>query len=311
MKRKSKKKDFGKMIITVLVLFAVFMYNEFILENDNKSLDEDTSDVLESDESSVQLKVDGNFNVYYFNVGQADSILIENNGSYMLIDAGNNADGKKLVNYFNDMGIEKFDYVIATHAHEDHIGGMDNIINNFEVDKFYMPDVVTTSKTFEDVIIALEDNKVGLTTPNIGDTFTFGGCYFTVLYLSDDDSDLNDTSIVVRGVYGDTSFLFMGDATGNAEATMLNKTIDSDVLKVGHHGSRYSSTLDFLNKVTPEYAIVSVGVGNSYEHPHDEALTRLENIGAKVYRTDNDGTILVTSDGENISVQTLDVNLNG
>ena len=305
-----KKRTRFLFIFMVVIAFA-FVYannSEEISNTINESL-EDLTPVDVTD--SVKLKVDGNLNVYYFDVGQADSILLENNGEFMLIDAGNNADGENLVNYFKELGIEKFEHVIATHAHEDHIGGMDDVINNFEVKNFYMPDVVTTSKTFEDLITALENNSVILQTPEIGDLLILGGCKLEVLHLDNDNEDLNDTSIVVRGLYGNTSFLFMGDATSNVEKNILNSNIDSDVLKVGHHGSKYSSMVKFLNKVTPLYSIISVGEDNSYGHPYKSTITKLEDIGSKVYRTDIDGTIVVSSDGEKIEINTLDTELDG
>ena len=174
-----------------------------------------------------------------------------------------------------------------------------------------MPDVVTTTKTFEDLIIALENNNVKVDTPNIGDIFLFGGCKFEVLHLDDDESDLNNTSIVLRCLYGNNSFLFMGDATSVVEKEILNSNIDSDVLKVGHHGSRYSSSVNFLKKVTPKYSIISVGEDNSYNHPHSVTFTKLEDVDSNVYRTDNDGTILVTSDGKDIKLEKMDLSLNG
>ena len=299
-------KNTKKFIIILLLLVVGYFYDS--LGNDLTSGDKK---VFKDNENDVQLKVDGSLNVYYLDVGQADSILLENNGSYMLIDAGNNNDGVKLVKYFKDMGISEFEYVIATHAHEDHIGGMDDILNSFLVKNFYMPDVVSTSKTFEDVIIALEDKNMVFDTPEIGYKFTFGGSDFEVLHVGVEGEDLNDTSIVVRGVYGDNSFLFMGDATSNVEKKILNKNIDSDVLKVGHHGSKYSTSISFLKKVTPDVAVISVGEGNSYEHPHDVTMNNLNKNDVDVYRTDVDGTIMVTTDGVSFNVEKLEVNLNG
>ena len=298
------------LFIFFVVIAWGFIY-AYIQENNPKSEDEVTKTTVGSINDAVKLTVEGNLNVYYFDVGQADSILLENNGKYMLIDAGNNADGEPLVEYFNDLGIESFEYVIATHAHEDHIGGMDDVINNFEVKNFYMPDVVTTSKTFENLLDALESRSVAFQTPEIGSLFVFGGCKFEVLHVGTESDDLNDTSIIVRGLYGNNSFIFMGDATSNVEEKLLNDNIDSDVLKVGHHGSKYSSTVSFLKKVTPQYAIISVGKNNSYGHPHDVTFSKLNDVGAKIYRTDEDGTIIVSSDGENVTFKTVDTELDG
>lgn len=298
--------------IVIVVLVWGFIYAE-IQEGKKKNVskDENKLEVVGGINDAVKVATKGDLSVYYFDVGQADSILLTNNDKYMLIDAGNNADGKNIVNYLKKLGIKKLDYLVATHAHEDHIGGMDDIINSFDIGVFYMPDVVTTTKTFEDLIVALENNNVKVDTPNIGDIFLFGGCKFEVLHLDDDESDLNNTSIVLRGLYGNNSFLFMGDATSVVEKEILNSNIDSDVLKVGHHGSRYSSSVNFLKKVTPKYSIISVGEDNSYNHPHSVTFTKLEDVDSNVYRTDNDGTILVTSDGKDIKLEKMDLSLNG
>ena len=309
--KKKVKKQVRKLLLLIIILVIGFLYSKFEKNNVIKENSNSVQTVVQEGSSSVF--GDESLNVYYFDVGQADAILLEINNQYMMIDAGNNADGPLLVDYMKKLGVEKIDYLVATHAHEDHIGGIDNIINAFTIDKFYMPDVVTITKTFEDVIIALEDKNVGIDVPNIGDSFNFGLMEFEVLYLGDDDSNLNETSIVLRGVYGDNSFLFTGDATDNCESVILkNKSfIDSDVLKIGHHGSRYSSSVDFLKKVTPKYAIISTGIGNSYDHPHQEAISRLENIGTEIYRTDINGTIVVSSDGRNISVSTIKSEVDG
>ena len=298
--------------ILIVVLVWGFIYAE-IQEGKKKNIskEENKINIADGMNDAVKVVTKGNLDVYYFDVGQADSILLANDDKYMLIDAGNNADGKNIVNYLKKLGVKKIDYLVATHAHEDHIGGMDDVINSFDIGTFYMPDVVTTTKTFEDLIIALEDNNVKVDTPNIGDIFLLGGCKFEVLHLDDDESDLNNTSIVLRGLYGNNSFLFMGDATSEVEKEILNSNIDSDVLKVGHHGSRYSSSVNFLKKVTPKYSIISVGEDNSYNHPHSVTFTKLEEVLSSVYRTDIDGTIFVTSDGKDIKIEKMDLSLNG
>lgn len=249
--------------------------------------------------------------IYYLDVGQADSILIRNNEKNVLIDAGNNEDGKKLVEYFQNLNITEFDYVIGTHAHEDHIGGMDDIIKNFDINHFYMPDALTTTKTFEEVLDALDENGVTFETPAIEDKFNVSDCYFEVLSIGNNEENLNSTSIVLMMNYGKKKFLFTGDIESETEQTLLNKNIKTDVLKVAHHGSGGSTTSKFLQKVNPEYAIISVGQNNSYNHPHNEALNRLNKNNVKIYRTDIDGTILLTSDGTNIEFESIVTDTNG
>ena len=244
-------------------------------------------------------------------VGQADSILIQDNDTYMLIDAGNNEDGEKLVSYFQSLGIESFQYVIGTHAHEDHIGGMNDIIDNFNIGTFYMPDAITTTATFESVLDSLEAKNIAFQTPSIDSIFKLGNATIDVLYVGTDDSDLNNTSIVLKLTYGNISILFMGDAEKEVETIIEKKDISADVLKVGHHGSNTSSSKTFLEKVNPSYAIISVGTGNSYGHPSNTTIQNLENLNTKIYRTDESGTIIMTTDGTNITFQTIQTNTNG
>lgn len=299
-------------LFRIIIGFCILLYVVFgtsFLDN----IKESTASIANISETEVtkKVEVDGNLNVYFIDVGQADSILITNNEHNMLIDAGNNEDGKKLVDYFKNIGITSFDYVVGTHPHEDHIGGMDDIINNFDISTFYMPDVITTTKTFEDVLDVLEAKNMSIEVPKIGDDFNLGNAKIEVMYAGDDTNDLNDSSIVLRLTYGNNSFLFTGDATSNVEKQILKKNINSDVLKLGHHGSQYSSTNDFLDAVKPRYAVISVGKNNSYGHPNNETLNKLNNRNIKINRTDQDGTIIFTSDGENISVETVKTDTNG
>ena len=251
--------------------------------------------------------------IHFVDVGQGDCILISKNNEHILIDAGNNEDGPLLVEYFKELGIKKFKYVIATHAHEDHIGGIDHVINNLELGHYYMPDVITTTKTFEDVLDALLAKKKAFETPNIGDKFKLSDTEFEVLYLGSDKSDLNNTSIVLKLTYKNTTYLFMGDATDKVEKILINegKDLESDVLKVGHHGSQYSSTAAFLKQVSPRYAVIQVGQDNDYDHPKQITIDKLEKLKTLTYRTDKHGTIILTSDGDNISFETIKTNTNG
>lgn len=303
MTKKQKKKLLEAILVIIITIISIYF-------TDSEEPKQVTSQNRETEEV-INISDNNNLKVHYIDVGQADSILIEQNNEYMLIDAGNNEDGKKLVKYFKDLGINNFKNVIATHAHEDHIGGMDDIINNFSVENFYMPEAITTTKTFEDVLDALENKQVAFQTPKIDEELKFAKTKLKVLNLENDESDLNDTSIVVRLKYGTTSFLFMGDASSNIEKKILNKDIKSDVLKTGHHGSRYSNSLTFLKKVEPTYAIISVGEANSYNHPHTEIINRLNNLNIKTYRTDKDGTIIAESNGTIINFSTKKTDTNG
>ena len=290
----------NKTLISFLSFAAIILYT--LLSNDEITIEKEENKKTDSNNTDV-VKVE------YIDVGQADAILIENNKKYMLIDAGNNEDGDLLVNYFKDKNITDFEYVVATHPHEDHIGGMDNIIKNFNITNYYMPDCYTTTKTFEELLDALEEKNLSFETPDIDFEFRLGDALFRVLYTGTDKSDLNNTSIVLRMTYKDVSFMFTGDATNVTEKKILAKDLQSDVLKVGHHGSQYSTSDEFLDKVNPKYAIISVGTGNVYDHPKDITLNKLK--GIEVHRTDKEGTIRVISDGKNIDIETFKTNTNG
>ena len=296
-----------KIIIGLVILIVVTIQGNLF---DNVS--NATASINDSTKSDkIDAKVKENFSVSFIDVGQADSVLIRNGNYNMLIDAGNNEDGEKLVNYFKSLGIEEFTYVFATHPHEDHIGGMDDIINNFKIDNYYMSNKLSTTKTFMDVLDALDGRNLKYTVPNKGDTLKFGDANIKVIYPGDDKSNINDSSIVLKITYGKNSFLLTGDATSNVERKIYNEDIKSDVLKVAHHGSSYSSIDVFLDKVKPYYAVISVGKNNIYNHPSNKTLEKLNKRNIKVYRTDLDGTIVFISDGDNLSVKVLKTDTNG
>ena len=305
-----KHKKYRKILYIVLSIL-VFIAIEFfdIAPNDLKTSIKDL-DQKNKVEKKV-LQTDGNLTVSFLNVGQADCIYIHHKDHSMLIDAGNNEDGKYLVDYFQSLGIEKFDYVVGTHPHEDHIGGLDDMIRAFSVNAVYMPKIATTTKTFEDVLNAVKEKNLKIATPTIGDTFSLGDAVLEVISVHNDASDLNDSSIVLHLTYGKVSYLFTGDASSKVEKEILEKDISSDVLKVGHHGSEYSSNLDFLKKVNPKYAIISVGKDNIYDHPRLETLEKLESLNVEIYRTDELGTITTVTDGENIKISYKETNTNG
>ena len=241
--------------------------------------------------------------VRYLDVGQADSILVQSEGINMLIDAGTNSSGQTVVKDLEDLGVTKIDYLIGTHPHEDHIGGMDDIIKNFDIGIIYMPKIQTNTKTFEDVLDAVSEKDLKITSPKKGDEFEVGGARCEIMTdRIEDTSNLNLSSIVIRMTYGTQSFLFMGDAEKENEET--RQWPQTTVLKVGHHGSSTSSSTQFLNEVQPQISVISVGKDNKYGHPTKTTINKLDKIKTKIYRTDESGTITITSDGKKCIVTT-------
>lgn len=240
--------------------------------------------------------------IHFIDVGQADAAVVLCDGSAMMIDGGNIGDSQLIFSYLkNTLSLTHVDAMIATHPHEDHIGGLPAALNAVTVGSIYSPVADYDSETFGNL---KKYATCGITVPVIGDNFQLSGATVTIVNVTDTEYEsVNDWSIVARIDYGDTSFLFTGDASTLAEYDMITSGIDldCDVLKVGHHGSASSSTAQFLDAVSPKYAVISVGAGNSYGHPTDEALYRLSCVGAIVYRTDQCGTIVCRSDGKTIS----------
>ncbi len=244
--------------------------------------------------------------VHYLDVGQGDSIFIEMPDSHtMLIDAGVSGEGESIESYINDCGYTSIDYLVATHPHSDHIGSMEYVVESMEIGSIYMPNAVTTTKTYEKLLTAIDDKDYKITSAKAGMNI-IDEENFTVDIIGPeiiDESNLNNSSIIIKMTYGNRSFLFIGDAE-EEELDTITADMSADVLKVGHHGSRTSTTEDFLYEVNPEYAVISCGKENSYGHPHEEAISLLNQFGVTYYRTDEQGTIIITSDGDNINVET-------
>lgn len=332
-KKKFLNKKMKKTLVSILVLAILFVLAEFgVLEKiDNAIANTGLADVVDTSDTSTvstipQVKenveiiekvseniiVDSNkLNIIFLDVGQADSQLILYKGKSILIDAGNSNDGEYIVNGIKGLGIERLDYVIGTHVHEDHIGGMHEIIDSFEIGKFYLPyNTTSTSNYYKKLLTSLTNKELGITEAIIGDKIAIEDISFEIMSVDNQEPEnANLSSIVLELTYGDMKYLFMGDAEKeNEEARNWN---DVDVLKVGHHGSNTSSTEIFLNQVLPEISVISVGERNSYELPKSKILKRLEKIGSTIYRTDKDGTLQIISDGKTNEIVKIDISFDG
>lgn len=244
--------------------------------------------------------------VHFLDIGQGDCAIVLCDGQSMVIDGGPGGANAKLYTYIRrTLKLRHFDYVISTHPHVDHVHGLATVLNAAQVEVVLTPVLKWDSRAFNNMLKYAAKQGTPVVVPNEGDTWQLGGATVTILHCWPEAIDAgrtNDSSIVLRIDYGQTSFLFTGDAEDWSEYMMIDAGVDlkADVLKVAHHGSRFSSTMEFLHEVNPQYAVISVGKNNTYGHPHEELLERLKEIGAKVLRTDELGTIVMKSDGETI-----------
>lgn len=293
-KRKSHKALSSIAVIIVLLLVAWQFITKYAPKTEPPS----------APTSSDKLLV-----VEFLDVDQADcELFFLPDGKILLIDAGDRGDGDEIVDYLKAKGIEKIDYLIATHPHADHIGGMSDVVNFFEIGQIFAPKVasddVPTSKTYEEFITSVKNKGMKLNRAKPGTTLFEGQDYKAECFApnSDDYDELNDYSVAVKLSYGIHSFLLTGDAEALSEREMINAgfNLDSDVLKLGHHGSSSSSSDAFLRAVTPKYAVISCGEDNDYGHPHTETVNALKRLHGleKTLRTDIDKTVIFTADGK-------------
>lgn len=242
--------------------------------------------------------------IHFLDVGQADAAILQCGDEVMMIDGGESSESSLIYSYLTKtLGITRIDYMIATHPHADHIGGLSGALNACSVEVVYSPVTSYDSKQFSSLVKYTQKQGRNLTVPEVGDSFTFGDAQVQFLSPSQTYSNINDCSIVVRITHGSNTFLFAGDAEWDAEHDMLLSGYDlsATVLKVGHHGSDTSTSYVFLREVMPQYAVISCGEGNSYGHPTEAVLSRLRDAGTQLFRTDLQGDIVCVSDGNELT----------
>lgn len=280
-------------------LSIAIIFTSIALTSCSKSADSSISNLTET--SALR--------IHYIDVGQGDAILIQVNHKNFLIDSGPSDSQSKILGYLKNLDINKFDYILATHPHEDHIGNMTAIIKKYEITTFLAPKVTTNTSTFKNMLLALKNKNMHINAIKVGSKVINLCENINVEVLSPNNSsyeELNNYSPMIKLTYGSRSFLFVGDAQKEVEQEVLSKNYDvkADVLKVGHHGSSTSTSNEFLKKVNPSIAVISVGANNSYKHPNKSVIDRLKESSIKIYRTDNDGNIIIDCDGKNIKVTT-------
>lgn len=306
-RKKTKSKLIRALIIIAILIIVAFLENYTnIFAFEDFSLETILSNVPLGGNKKIAKNVEGKLEMHTIDVGQGDSILLLQGNKVMLVDCGPKAQGKKVVNYLKDLGIKKIDILIGTHPHEDHMGGMAEVINNFDIGVLYTSDFTNkeiTTNYYMKFLDAVENKNVNWEIKKTNDKFEFGEADVTVLAPSKDEYDnTNNYSLALMVSFGETDIMLTGDAEKSIEEEILklNYDIECEIMKAGHHGSDTSNTDKFLKKVNPSYIIISAGVDNSYKHPIKSVMERIKKMGITVYRTDEVGDIVMTTDGKNI-----------
>lgn len=294
-KGKISKKHIYFIFILIIAVISAFGYDNFDKASEEKPFN--------STETQAY------FQVHYIDVGQGDSTLIISGDKSLLIDAGENGHETEVINYLRSQKIEKLDYIIVTHQHSDHIGGIPEVLEEFDVDNIIMPRLTEaqtpTNSTYTAFLKALKVTDARIISSKVGAYYALGDASFEILGpVTNDAEDINSMSVVTKFTYGENTFVFTGDGESDEENEIIETgaDLDCDVYKVGHHGSKTSSCKAFLDAVTPEICVISCGTDNDYGHPHDVVIKRIANYTDAVYRTDICGNIVITSDGMNLNV---------
>lgn len=292
------RKRFKFIYIIIILLFSVGISLGWHYFNGNFEDKFNNKSLLTSDDVSI----------HYIDVGQGDCELILDHGKTVLIDAGEVDKGNVVVRYLKSLGIKKIDLFIGTHPHTDHIGGFLTVAKNFDIDRIIIPEIpenmIPTTSTYKNFLKLIKEKKISVDRAEMGKHYKIGEGSLNILGpIGKSYTEINDWSVAARYVYKDTSFLFCGDMEKESEKDLLssNQLIKSDVLKLNHHGSKTSNTKKFLDAVAAKIFVIEVGKDNTYNHPSAEVMKRLKD--AKIYRTDCDGTIVISTDGKKIDIK--------
>lgn len=298
-----KKQNKGKKSLPALVIAGILVVTGYM------NLDEfiDFTGISEESEQKIESTVaEDEMKVTFLDVGQGDCTVVQAGEHNLVMDTGNNNQGEKVVDFLRKNGINKLDYLILSHPDADHIGGGDNVLENIEVEQVIMPDIANDTMTYEEVMEDIKKYDVDIINPEVGESYALGDAQFTILCPEEElvnENDMNGSSVGIKLVHGDKSFVMCGDAEKKSEQAMVERfggNLECDVLKCGHHGSSTATIDEFLAMTDPTWAVISCGKDNSYGHPHWETIAKLEDSDAQIYRTDKLGTITAVSDGKTI-----------
>ena len=297
-------------LISIILVVLTFFSGCDMFSDGSKDATTPQYGELPEQSTTVATKSDSKAKISFLDVGQADCILLEFSGKTMLIDGGNREDGKNVVNYIKKSGYDYIDFMVETHSHEDHIGGLPTVLSEISVGQVFMPSKAARTTIYKEFISSIDKNGAKKIIPE-ENRVIYNDSKACVTVISKDNKtdgvDLNDTSIVIKFEYGKNSFIFTGDAGTSVEKDIMSRYskdfLDVDVLKVGHHGSKTSSSVEWLKTLSPKYAVIMCEKGNKYGHPHKQTLNNLSKLKIETLRTDLSGTIVMTTDGSQISVK--------
>lgn len=307
--KNGRKKSTKELKILTVIIVAILILTNLIFEEDepkNEEQSKNAEQVVMVEEATDVVKQEGELILTMIDVGQADCFLLMQNGETALVDCGTRSTGKDAVEYLKSIGITKLDYVFGTHPHDDHMGGMYDIITNLEVDKIIIPKVEEelTSNWYMKLMEELSSGEYTIVNPKVGDIYSLGDATIKVIgQMFETNGNTNNYSTVMKVSFGEMDIIMTGDAETEVEDKILasKENIDAEILKMGHHGSDTSTSTKFLDAISPDYALISSKVGNKYEHPIKSTMEKLEEREIEVYRTDENGTVIAIITSENVS----------